>query len=286
MNASQGGNAALPNAPFGSGELSSMRSHERRLGGGLAAAISTIIAVGVVLPAAASSFDEAMETRATGNKASQASQAKVDKLADETDSMLTQYRNVLNQLDAVRVFNKHMQGLISEQEAEMASLTEQIDGVELVGRQMTPHMLKMIDSLERFVELDVPFLKEERTDRVAFLRENMDKANVSDAEKYRLIVEAYQIENEFGRTIEAYEGEIEIGGEKREVDFLRLGRVALLYRSYDGSFAGAWNQRERKWEELDRSYEEPIKAGLRMARKQSAPSLILAPVAAAEDVQS
>jgi len=262
-----------------------MRSCERRFGGGLAAAISTIIAIGVVLPAAASSFDEAMDTRSTGNETAQGSQAKVDKLADETDSLLTQYRNVLNQLDAVRVFNKHMRGLVAAQDAEKASLLEQIDNVELVGRQMTPHMLKMIDSIERFVELDVPFLKEERTQRVAFLRDAMEKADVSDAEKYRAIMEAYQIENEFGRTIEAYEGELDIAGEKREVDFLRLGRVALLYRSFDGSFAGAWDQRDGKWVELDRGYDESIKAGLRMARKQAAPSLILAPVPSAEEAK-
>jgi len=263
-----------------------MRSPERRLGGGLAAAISMIIAVAVVWPAAASSFDEAMDARATGNGDSQTSQGEIDKLADEADSLGAQYRQVLNQLDAVRVFNKQMRVLIAAQDAEKASLLGQIDNVELVGRQMTPHMLKMIDSLERFVELDVPFLKEERTDRVAFLRDAMRKADVSDSEKYRAILEAYQIENEFGRTIEAYAGKIEIGGQERDVDFLRIGRSALMYRTFDGSEAGAWNQREREWQQLDRSYDEGIKAGLRMARKQAAPSLILTPILAAEDAKS
>ena len=260
-----------------------MRPSERILGRGPAAPIAAVLLALVVWPAAASSFDEAMETRSTGNASAKESQARIDKLADETDSLLTQYRNVLTQLDAVRVFNKHMRGLIGEQEAEKASLLEQIDNVELVGRQMTPLMLKMIDSLERFIELDVPFLKEERVERVAFLRDAMSKSDVSDAEKYRAIMEAYQIENEFGRTIEAYPSTVELDGEEREVDFLRLGRVALVYRSFDGSYSGAWNQKTREWEPLGREYEEAIKAGLRMARKQSAPSLILAPVAAAED---
>jgi hypothetical protein len=260
-----------------------MRSCERRFGGGLAVAISSIFALGLVWPAEASSFDEAMETREAGNTASQQSQVAIDKLADETDTLLTQYRNVLNQLDAVRVFNKHMRGLIREQEAEKTSLTEQIDGVELVARQMTPHMLKMIDSLERFVELDVPFLKDERTERVASLRAAMNRSDVTDAEKYRAIMEAYQVENEFGRTIEDYQAEADINGEMRELDFLRIGRIALLYRSPDGTLLGAWDQKNREWVELDRSYEEPIKAGLRMARKQSAPALLLAPIPAAED---
>ena len=259
-----------------------MRSCGRRFGGGFAAGISTIIAVGLVWPAAASSFDEAMGTRVSGNKAGKVSQQRIDKLADETDTLLTSYRNVLNQLDAVRVFNKHMSGLVAEQEAEKASLTEQIDNIELVNRQITPHMLKMIDALERFVDLDVPFLKEERTERVQFLRDAMGKSDVTEAEKYRAIMETYQVENEFGRTIEAYAGTLEIDGAEREVDFLRLGRLALIYRTFDGSAAGVWDQRNRTWVPLDRSYEEAIKGGLRMARKQSAPSLILAPVPAAE----
>ena len=129
----------------------------------------------------------------------------------------------------------------------------------------------------------MPFLKEERAERVSFLRDVMQKSDVSDAEKYRKIMEAYQIENEFGRTIEAYEGDLEVQGENREVDFLRIGRVALLYRSYDGSLVGAWDQKTGAWVELDRSYNEKIRDGLRMARKHAAPSLILAPLPAPED---
>ena len=261
-----------------------MRSHERRWGRGLVTAISTIVAAGVVMPAAASSFDEAMEARGAGNASGQASQQKIDKLADETDSLLTSYTNLLNQLDAVRVFNKQMSALVAEQEERRKQYLEEIDNVELVGRQITPHMLKMIDALEKFVELDVPFLKAERTNRIAFLRDAMTKADVSDAEKYRAIMEAYQIENEFGRTIEAYVDRLAIDGVEREADFLRIGRVSLVYMTPDGQFMGAWDQRARAWVPLDRSYQDSIKEGLRMARKQAAPSLILVPVGAPENI--
>ncbi|MEE3329601.1 MAG: DUF3450 domain-containing protein [Myxococcota bacterium] len=261
-----------------------MRSCERRLGGGLATAISTLVAAAVVWPAAASSFDEAMDTRNSANTAGAASQKKIDELDNETDTLLTSYTNLLNQLDAVRVFNKQMTALVNEQEARRIQYLEEIDNVELVGRQITPHMLKMIDAIEKFVELDVPFLKSERTSRVAFLRDAMTKADVSDAEKYRAIMEAYQIENEFGRTIEAYVDTLEIDGVEREADFLRIGRVALVYMTPDGQFMGAWDQNTRSWVVLDRSYLDSIKEGLRMARKQAAPSLILVPVGAPENL--
>ena len=223
-----------------------------------------------------------MSVRATGNSKSKQSQKNIDKLADATDQLLTQYRQVLTQLDAVRVYNKQLNELIASQNEEIAKLAGEIDNVEIVGRQVTPHMLKMIDALDAFVKLDVPFLIEERTDRVERLRKLMTNANVSNAEKYRAIMEAYQIENEFGRTIEAYKGTLSVDGEDREVDFLRVGRVALLYQTFDGALNGAWDAQSKSWSPLDRTYQQSIKQGIRMARKQAAPSLILVPVAAAE----
>ena len=53
----------------------------------------------------------------------------------------------------------------------------------------------------------------------------MDRANVSVAEKYRRLLEAYQIELEYGRTIEAYEGSFASDNGERSVTFLRVGRA-------------------------------------------------------------
>ena len=226
-----------------------------------------------------------MSIRAKGNSSSQKSQKRIDKLSEETDVMLTEYRSTLSQVDALRVYNRQVEELIAAQEEEIASLQGQIDGVELVGRQITPLMLKMIDGLNAFVDLDVPFLLDERTNRVEGLRELMVRADITDAEKYRKIMEAYQIENEFGRTIEAYAGPIEEGGTTREVNFLRVGRIALVYQTKDGIEVGAWDQSAGNWVQLGNEFRTPIRLGIRIARKQAAPDLITLPMPAAEDVQ-
>jgi hypothetical protein len=140
----------------------------------------------------------------------------------------------------------------------------------------------MIDALENFIELDVPFLERERSERLAGLRELVDRADVTDAEKYRRIMEAYQIENEYGRTIEAYRSTIANTGAERTVDFLRVGRIALVYLTLEGSEAGAWDQQTKGWVELDASYRNAISQGLRVARKQAAPELIRVPLPAPE----
>jgi hypothetical protein len=129
----------------------------------------------------------------------------------------------------------------------------------------------------------VPFLKAERNKRVQTLKETMSRADVSTAEKYRRVLEAYSIEMEYGRTLEAYEDKLEVadGGEPRTVNFLRIGRTALLYQTLDGDETGYWDIDKKAWV-VDNGYEDDVASGIKVARKVTAPDLLIAPVRAAE----
>jgi hypothetical protein len=177
------------------------------------------------------------------------------------------------------VYNGQLDKQIADQVQEMLDLNDAIDEVSVIERQITPLMMNMIDGLEQFVALDVPFLAKERNDRLAGLKAMMDKANVAPSEKFRRVMEAYQVEMDYGRTIEAYSGFQSINGKDSDVDFLRIGRTALLYQTRDSSAQGVWNKQTQQWDELDSSYRTQITKGLRMARKQLAPDLIMVPVA-------
>jgi hypothetical protein len=232
-------------------------------------------------PPGKETLDRTLGVRSGGNEEAADVQRRVDAISDETDALVAQYRTVLKQIDSIDIYNRQMRELIASQEAELASLEDQLSRVQRVGRSVTPLMLRMIDAIETFVALDVPFLIEERTERIAELRKLMTRADVTDAEKYRQIMEAYQIENEYGRTIESYRGVVELGGREATVDFLRFGRIALVYQSLDQADSGVWNQETRSWDPLDSSYRSAIRQGLRIARKQAAPDLIRLPLPAA-----
>jgi len=192
----------------------------------------------------------------------------------------------LRQHESLLIYNHQLEALITAQKAEQASLVEQVDQVELVSRDVTPLMLRMIDALDAFVSLDVPFLQEEREERTLELRKLMHRADVSEAEKYRRIMEAYQIENDYGRTIEAYRSTLAQNDKEVTVNFLRVGRIALIYQTLDEAEAGAWNQETRSWEPLDANLRSAIRNGLRIARKQSAPDLIRLPLLAPKKGES
>jgi hypothetical protein len=231
-------------------------------------------------PPQADALGEAQALRQEGNNLGAASQKRIDAISEETESLFTRYSNTVRQIESIRVYNRQMQELVDAQNVELASLGDQLDRVEEVGRSVTPLMLRMIDAIAKFVELDVPFLIEERTERVAELRQLMARADVNNAEKYRAIMEAYQIENDFGRTIEAYRGTIDSGGREITVDFLRFGRIALVYQSLDEEQAGVWDMQAKNWKPLDSSFRSPIREGLRIARKQTAPDMIKLPLPA------
>ena len=255
--------------------------HIVRGGRQVVAVLAPVVLVGTAAWAV-DDLDDVVGERMAANESAAEVQQRIDRISDETDKMAAEYRGLLKQIAAIRVYNRQIEDLIASQDSERLSLQTQIDEVELVGRQITPLMLEMIGALDAFVDLDVPFLMDEREARIEALRELMTRSDVTDSERFRRILEAYQIENEYGRTIEAYSGEIEREGKTRTVDFLRVGRVVFIYQTRDRSEAGVWNQEARAWQPLSSDYASAVRHGLQMARKQAAPDLLRLPVPAAK----
>ena len=213
------------------------------------------------------------------NESAAKSQEKINGITDQIDSKLQQFKTLMKEIEGLDVYNTQLRKQINSQEQEMDDLNAAIDEVSVIERQITPLMMRMIDGMEQFIALDVPFLPEERKNRVMDLKAMMDRADVAASEKFRRVMEAYQVEMDYGRTMEAYSGLHTINGQERDVEFLRLGRTALIYQTRDASSQGVWNKQTRQWEELDSSYRTQITKGLRMAKKQLAPDLLMLPVA-------
>jgi len=230
----------------------------------------------------AQSVEGALGAAESMDDAARSSQARIDQTVDQTRSLERQYAAIMKEIDGLEVYNALLEKQIASQNQEINDLNRSIDQVSVIERQVTPLMLKMIDSLEQFVELDMPFLLEERRNRVAFLRTLLERSDVTVAEKFRRLLEAYEIENDYGRTIESYKGSLEVDGASREVDFLRVGRIALLYQTIDAEIFGMWDQQQKSWQALPAEYRNQIRNGIKMAHKQIAPNLVTIPITGPE----
>jgi hypothetical protein len=249
----------------------------------IAALVSAGALTGAVAAVQANTLESILKVGEAKNVAAKKSQVKIDRLADETRDLLGDYKTDNKQIDGLKVYNARLQRQIDNQFERVAQIDQSISQVTVIQRQMTPLVIRMIDGLEQFVELDVPFAKEERVQRVQFLRNNLDRADVSVAEKFRGVLEAYNIELQYGRGIDTYRASIDLEGTEREVDFLRVGRIALVYQTTDGAISGAWDKSTGAWVDLPAGeYEAAIRKGIRIAKKQATIELLNMPVSAPE----
>lgn len=238
-----------------------------------------------LLPAAAlaqaptpDKIDQALKATIDANRAAAESQRRIDGLDDATRTMLERYRAATWQAQQLSVYAKQLEQLLGAQQAEKVSLQQQLVEIERTERELTPLMLRMLDSLDQFVTLDLPFLKQERRERVDNLKRLMADPEASSAERFRRLLEAYQIEIDYGRSLGVERAQIGTDGTSREVDVLRVGRASLFYLSLDGDEAGRWDAVGKRWEPLDDEWRGSIRKGLRMAREISAPDLLRLPM--------
>jgi len=228
---------------------------------------------------------QALQAQVQGDKDQAQNQQEINRIRERTQDAAGRYAQAMADADSLERYNKQLDSQVKSQDAEMASIERQLTEIETTNREVQPLMQQMVETLEQFVKLDVPFLLDERSARVQNLKDMLARADVTISEKYRRILEAYQIELEYGRTLDAYEGRLGTGADARTVEFVRLGRVSLMYRTLDGSEVGYWDADQKKWVP-DASYRDDIQQALRVARGQGAKELLTVPVPAPKEVRS
>jgi hypothetical protein len=249
---------------------------------------SLAIALLCALPARAADTQKlatVVAEQAKSDEAAVVAQQRIDQISDETQEMVAKYRQALTDTQSLRRYSEQLQVQVDAQKDELASVEKQLSDIENTSRDVLPMMQRMVDTLDKFVAADVPFLPEERAKRVSVLKDIMSRSDVPISEKYRRILEAYQIEMEYGRTLDAYNGKIGEGSGERSVAFVRVGRVALLYQTLDGNETGYWDQDQKKWVQDD-SYRSAVKSALAVARKEGAPDLLSIPIPAPKEAKS
>jgi len=234
---------------------------------------------------AENTLQTAIEETIESHTQAKQSQQIIDAYADKTKDMLHEYRTALHKIDSLKTYNDQLEKLTAKQLETVDSLTDQISSIAETQQNIVPLLLRMIEVLEEFVSLDAPFLKEERIARVVLIKNMMDRPDVSLPEKYRRIMEAYQIEMEYGRTIETMTDTIQTNDTTSTVDILRIGRISIFYQTLDGKESGYWDKQDKLWKTLSDDYNRSIAKGILIAKKQAPPDLIKLPIPAPEEIK-
>lgn len=221
--------------------------------------------------------DNEMKALAKGK----ASQERINRAHAKTQDLTHEHREVLAQITSLKKYNQQMAALIAQQDKEKRALKQQIKNSSRVDRSIFPLMTQMIDGLEQFIDLDVPFLSKERKARVASLRATMKRTDQTPEQKFKKLWESYEAELEYGRTIETWQGNLPLpDGEKNiAVNFMRFGRVSWVYQTLDKSETALWNG--KGWTLLE-GWSGDIGHAMKVAKEQVPPSLLLIPIKEAQ----
>lgn len=207
-----------------------------------------------------------------------ASQQRVEKAADAAVAARLELQNAQLQLRDLEAYNRYMQSLVADQQNELGKLNQQLEAVQETRQGLIPLMLQMQADLEQLVQNDIPLRREDRLARVEQLKATLARADVSEAEKFRQLLQAYQIEAEYGSRLDSYSAELALDGAPRRVDVLAVGRISLLAMTADRSQAWRWSAQSKQWQALDSQWLSPIAEALEMAADKKVPQLLNVPL--------
>ena len=207
------------------------------------------------------------------------SQDMIDQTERQTDKIVNEFKVINKQVEGLKLYNAQKRIQIQAQLDLMDKLDEQLVQVVVMQRQIPPLAEKMLDTLETFVKLDTPFREEERRARIDLVRSSLTKPKVTASEQVRQVLEAYNIEAEYGRKIDTYEDKLADG---TVVNILVIGRIGMFYQTKDERTSGRWDNETGSWEDLPGSYRKPIRDGIRIAKKLAPTDMLLMPVVKGE----
>ncbi len=144
------------------------------------------------------------------------------------------------------------------------------------------HLDDIVSRLADHIEMDLPFLIEERSNRIGAVRTALVQPDINMAEKCRRVMEALKVETEYGSTVEVYQQVIHHSDAADTppimADILRVGRLALFWRTPDGKSVGCWDRAGQQWVPLPGRYRRHINDATEMALKRRTVEMVKLPL--------
>lgn len=242
----------------------------------------------VSLPSFADALDTARSIETQTNQEAINAQQKINQNADKTLDMQTQIEQMKEQIENQSIYQKHLQTLVESQQAELEKAQREREQMSQTREGIVPLMYRMLAGLEDLqTQSALPYKTTIRQERLQKLKDLMARADVSEAEKFRRILEAYQIEVDYGNKLSTYQDEIEIAaGDKREVELLALGQVSLIARSQDQQTHWLWSNEQKAWQEMDANQVMMANRAFELALGKLAPEMVDLPLSASVQTNS
>jgi hypothetical protein len=222
--------------------------------------------------------DEARQDTEQAIDTRQQTQQRQDEWAEEEADLVRRFRSSTASVQWLQERKAEETARAQALDARVAELQRRLEEADRLEGSMQDTLMVIFHRLEESVAASLPFLPEERNLRLAAVGGELVRPDMTSAEKLRRLLEAVQVEAGYASTVEVYQDLIEVAGEELHADVLRIGRVALFWRTPDGDRVGSFDQAAGRWTELPGSAKRRIGLAMEMASRMRPVELIDLPL--------
>ncbi|MGD9141158.1 MAG: DUF3450 domain-containing protein [bacterium] len=227
-----------------------------------------LLVVVAALPLVARSASEDLRDEVDGTvQIHQETQRKQDDWAAERSELEMRYRSAKANVEYLRDRKSVDEKRVAALEEGIAELVRRLEESERLEDSLVDTLNAIAFRLEDWVQRDIPFLLDEREGRVAYVKKELAKPDLSGADKLKAVLEALQIEAGYGAAVEVDQERVPVGGDTLFVDVLRIGRVSAFWRTPDGATVGEYDRAAAEWSELPGKYSRSISEAMDMAAR-------------------
>ncbi len=208
----------------------------------------------------------------------QQTQKQEEKWRLEKEKLNARFELLTQRLEQLQAQASQLRARSQISRARIAAKQKQLEDIKQISDQIVPYLQELNRQLKQMVAGDLPFLPDERSQRLRRLDNILQDPDVTASEKFRKLMEALMVEAEYGTTIEVYQQSIDIDGRPRLVNILRLGRIGLFFQSLNRQTCGFFNVAENKWQKLPAKYNHNLAAAMDMGAKRRPVDIVTLPL--------
>jgi Protein of unknown function (DUF3450) len=232
----------------------------------------------VILPGVGTGQENLAETVDGTVAVARETQAAKDQWAREKATLMSRYRSATANAAHLGARRDVAAAQLEALESEVSELERRLIESSRLQECLAETLRAILTRFEVVVARDLPFLAAERELRITSLKNEMNRSDVSAPEKLRRLLEAMQVEAQYGGEVELYQERIAVDSDSLYVDLLRVGRLAAFWRTPDGERVGQYDIATACWRELPGKYKGPISEAMEMAVRQRPYDLIALPL--------
>ena len=229
-------------------------------------------------PAFASSKAQKIVTEAISEE--QKSQKTISAWQQEKPQVIAEIKQTQAELEWFTFQQEKYSNYVATIEKNIAEMERQQQELDNIANTIDPLLQATVQRITAFVEKDIPFLPEERKNRITNIKKALSDPHTTQAEQLRRVLETLDVETGYGSDLEITDEEVVLNNRPIHATALRAGRLGYYCITPDNKEIGIWSIADQQFVSVDGEEAKAILHLLSLGKRKQIIEVTPVPVSA------